>query len=185
MLNQKRALIFHGTMGSPDGNWFPWLKDELEKREWNVTVPTFPTPENHSLENWIKALKEQVSNLESIDLLVGHSLGANLILHVLEQSLCAPDKVILVGCTIANSNVAEYNTLNKSFKKEFDWEAIRQNVSKAHILHGSDDPYVPIEQAQTVAKELDINLKVIPNGGHLNAETGYDNFPLLLDLIHD
>lgn len=185
MTPSKRALIFHGTMGSPDGNWFPWLRDALEQEGWQITVPTFPTPENHSLASWISALENQVSNLDNIDLLVGHSLGANLILHILESGLCKTDKAILVGCTIAKGNVAEYNELNKSFVKDFDWKAIKGNFNHGYILHGDNDPYVPIAQAQSVADGLALDLQTIKDGGHLNIETGYDRFPLLLDLIHD
>ena len=32
-------IIIHGSFGSKDGNWFPWLKNELEKDNKDVVVP--------------------------------------------------------------------------------------------------------------------------------------------------
>ena len=51
-----KALIFHGTHGSPEGNWFPWLHGELISKGWDVDVPAFPTPEGQSLDNWINVV---------------------------------------------------------------------------------------------------------------------------------
>ncbi|MEM9469498.1 MAG: alpha/beta hydrolase [Pseudomonadota bacterium] len=183
-MSQKRALIFHGTMGSPDGNWFPWLKESLENNEWNVLVPTFPTPNNQNLENWLKAFKEQVSDSNNIDLLVGHSLGATFILRLLEQGLCCPKKIILVSPVYDLINIPDYDTLNASFIGEFDWKAINKNVKTAYVLHGDNDPYVPLDQAYSVADGLGISLELIKDGGHLNLETGYDQLPRLLELIN-
>jgi predicted alpha/beta hydrolase family esterase len=28
----KRVIIIHGWEASPESNWFPWLKNELEKK---------------------------------------------------------------------------------------------------------------------------------------------------------
>jgi len=28
----KRALLLHGWAGSSDNHWFPWAKEELEKK---------------------------------------------------------------------------------------------------------------------------------------------------------
>ena len=42
-------FIFHGTGGYPKENWFPWLKQQLEIKGFNVTVPQFPTPEGQSV----------------------------------------------------------------------------------------------------------------------------------------
>jgi len=57
---RKDAIILHGTMGSPEGNWFPWLKSQLEN-DYNVYVPQFPTPENQTKDNWhAECLQDQI-----------------------------------------------------------------------------------------------------------------------------
>ncbi len=35
----KTAIILHGTLGSPDGNWFQWLKEQLEEKGFMVWLP--------------------------------------------------------------------------------------------------------------------------------------------------
>ena len=32
-------IILHGSFGSKDGNWFPWLKQQLEDKKLKVDVP--------------------------------------------------------------------------------------------------------------------------------------------------
>ena len=43
-------FIIHGIYATPEANWFPWLKKELESRGNEVIVPKFPTPLDQSLE---------------------------------------------------------------------------------------------------------------------------------------
>src|SRR3989338_8629887 len=78
-------IIIHGTGGNPNGIWFPWLKSELEKSDCRVFVPKFPTPENQSLENWLKVFKEYEQYLDENSIVVGHSLGSAFLLSVLED----------------------------------------------------------------------------------------------------
>ena len=50
-------IIVHGSFGSPEGNWFPWLKKELENKGLNVKVPKMPIGVgNQNYENWEKNL---------------------------------------------------------------------------------------------------------------------------------
>jgi predicted alpha/beta-fold hydrolase len=41
MSHVTNIFIFHGTEGHPKENWFPWLKSELEAKDYNVIVPQF------------------------------------------------------------------------------------------------------------------------------------------------
>ena len=78
-------FIIHGVGGTPQENWFPWLKTELEQQGHHVIVPQFPTPEGQTLENWLKTLNnyEEFITLETI--YVGHSLGVPFVLNILER----------------------------------------------------------------------------------------------------
>ncbi len=181
-----KAIIFHGTLGAPTGNWFPWLQSTLANKGWDVSVPSLPTPENQSFESWVEALKEQVSNLKNIDLLIGHSLGATFALRLLEQNLVHPQQTILVSAVSDEIGNVEYDTLNTPFiNAPYQWDKIKENSKDITILHGTNDPYVPLEQPEIIAKNLNILLHLIKGGGHLSAESGYTEFPDILPYIHE
>ena len=52
------VIIIHGSYGSPEKNWFPWLKEELKKSGINTFVPRFPTPKNQNLDTWANVFKD-------------------------------------------------------------------------------------------------------------------------------
>jgi predicted alpha/beta hydrolase family esterase len=68
----KRVVIVHGAYGHPGGNWFPWLKQEIEKIGHEVVVPKFPTPENQDFSVWHKVFETEVGPLTRDMILVGH-----------------------------------------------------------------------------------------------------------------
>ena len=39
----RRGFLIHGWEGYPEEGWRPWLKNELEKRGFTVSVPASPT----------------------------------------------------------------------------------------------------------------------------------------------
>lgn len=179
-----KAIIFHGTKGSPEANWFPWLKGKLDAEGWDVRIPALPTPENQSPETWLKALKEQVRDYSETQALIGHSLGATFVLHLLESGLCKTDKTVLVAPVLDEIGIPEYDVLNAPFiRRSFYWETICQNAGDIFILHGDDDPYVPLEQARQIGQHLHTTPRLIRGGGHLNAESGYTELPVLLDIL--
>jgi len=82
---KRNIFIFHGTAGSPEGNWFPWLKEKLTNKGHNVIVPRFPTPEGESLVSWLKVLEEYKDLINQDTIIIGHSKGGLFTLRVLEK----------------------------------------------------------------------------------------------------
>jgi len=181
-----KIVIFHGTAGSPEGNWFPWLKAELEKLGHEVFVPKLPTPENQSVESWCEALREQVPFIFGKDtILVGHSLGATLIAEILSQPRKEPVKAsFFVSGFLSDIDNEWYDKQNYEFTRyPFDWDQVKKTMGNVYLLHGSDDPYVRRELAEELSEKLGVKPDYIENGGHLNSESGYTEFPYLLGLI--
>ncbi len=181
-----KIVILHGTDGSPEGNWFPWLKSELEKLGHEVFVPRFPTPENQSLENWCKALREQAPfEFDGDTILIGHSCGATYILDILNQKREIPvAAAILASGFFKDLGDDFFDSLNKTFTNvDFDWDLIRGNAREVAMFQGDNDPYVPRDEAEELAQNLGVQLNLIKNGGHLNAEFGYTEFPEILETV--
>lgn len=179
-----KIVIIHGTMGSPDGNWFPWLKKELEAKGHEVYIPKLPTPVGQSVKNWCKELDKQAPIFDKDTVLIGHSCGATYLLHILEVVKESVAKSIFVSGFLDELGFPEFDKLNKTFiDKGFDWGLIKKNAGDITIFHGDDDPYIPLPFAEKLAKGLNTNITVIKNGGHLNAESGYNKFQELLEVL--
>jgi len=175
------AIICHGTMGSPAGNWFPWLSAQLIESGIPNYVPTFPSPQNHSLRSWLDAFDQQCPPIDQQTILIGHSLGAVLCMRILEKLPHPVKATALISPPLGEIGIPEIDTLNSSFLDHpFNWSAIRANAGELSYFMGDDDQYVPQEQLLTIARELEVQPMVIPGAGHLNSETGYTRFPELL-----
>jgi predicted alpha/beta hydrolase family esterase len=63
----------------------------------------------------------------------------------------------------------------------FKFRRIRSNADHLAFLHGSDDPYCPIEQAVTLATKLKAPMMIVPDGGHLGAR--YTELPQVWSIV--
>jgi predicted alpha/beta hydrolase family esterase len=178
------AFIFHGTGGYPEENWFSWLKQKLEIKDFEVFVPQFPTPEGQSLKAWLSVLAPLRNKINGETILIGHSLGGVFTLKLLEI-LEEPVKLaILVGTPIGVRSIKNFEQ-DKSFAGfEFNWKNIKQNSKNFIVYHSDNDPYVSLENGKELAKNLGVKLTFVPNAGHFNKQAGYTTFEDLLYSIN-
>jgi predicted alpha/beta hydrolase family esterase len=187
MINgMKTAIILHGTLGSPDGNWFQWLKSELEEKGLTVWLPRLPQAEQPSLKTWQQFVEEKCPFLiDEQTLIVGHSSGAILAL-VLAQNNTKKIGAI-VDVSVFHDNSLQWQPNDKLFDVHFDWADIRQGVNELLFIHSDNDPYVPLNQAQFVATNTSGEMIVVPGEGHFNLERSdeYTQFPKLLEILEE
>ena len=178
---KSNVFIIHGAYGNPEENWFPWLKERLEKLNFEVFVPKFPTPINQTLEKWLGVFEKYEKYLNKDSIVIGHSLGAAFLLNLLElRKIKAAFFVAGVGGKVEN----EFWEGMKTFAwKKFNWYKIKNNCRSFSIYHSDNDPYIPLSHAEMLARNLSTSVSIIKNAGHLNEESGYKKFELLLDDI--
>lgn len=177
----QNVFIFHGVGGSPDENWFPWLKEELSSRGYNVIVPQFPTPEGQTLENWLKVLDEYREFLNEETILIGHSLGVPFALNVVERFKVGA-AYLVAGFYGKTGNDFDPGMVTFA-QREFDWDRIRENCEKFTVYHSDNDRYIKLEKAEQLVEKLNIEVTLIPGAGHISQSAGYTKFDKLLEDI--
>ena len=181
----KNALILHGTSSNASGNWFSWLRQELERRGWKVWLPDLPraeTPDTKRYNRFILGNKNWQFDKETV--IVGHSSGGAATLGLLQRlpKGVRVDTCILVGVFGKNLGWEEVKGL---FTEPFDFSQIRRRVKHFILVYSDNDPYVPLKHGRWLAQQLNAKLVINPGQGHFNLEQGleYKQFPLILELM--
>ena len=170
-----KVIIFHGWGASPEDNWFPWLKHELEK-SYEVLIPRLPNSQHPKQNDWLNtALK---LGIDEDTVLVGHSLGCILIMRILEQKRV--NSAYLVSSFDENLGISD---IMDFFKSKFNYDVIEQNA-KIFMLSSNNDPYIPLNTAERLADKLNCHLKVFQGTEHLSRGTKNFEFPELRDMIY-
>ena len=158
-------IIIHGIQGHAGKHWQGWLSDQLKENGHNIVMETFPNSDKPDRKIWVNFLKSLTEDIPiNQQILIGHSLGVVTAMDYIEQ-LRKPCRGLISVSGFARDY---HHPLNSYFlaEKDIDIQMIRKNTREIEIFYGDDDPYVPPV--------------VIKNGGHLNTDTGYTEFPQLL-----
>jgi predicted alpha/beta hydrolase family esterase len=181
-----KTIMVHGAYGHSKENWFPWLKESLEGLGYTVVAPDFPTPEGQSLENWRHVLTALQVPLDGQTILVGHSVGVAFLLDVLERAKQPVKAAFFVSGFVGSLGDPRFDSLNRTFtQRPFDWKKIRAHCPRFVVFHADNDPYVPLEKAEELAKRLGVEVTLVKGAGHFNERAGYQRFDRLLDRLKE
>ncbi|MCK5320374.1 alpha/beta hydrolase [Candidatus Parcubacteria bacterium] len=180
----NNVIIFHGTGGTPNHFWFPYLKDNLPAEKFNVSIPRLPNPDKPDLKELLSfVLKKFKYNEDTI--LVGHSSGCPLILSILENI----DKKISKSILVAGFYKPLDSNPNPILQDNYDWSKIRKHSKQFIYINSIDDPWgCNEEMGKVMQKKLGGDLIIRSDQGHMGSEKfnqPYKEFPIVKFFIEN
>lgn len=183
-----RVVIVHGWSGSPEGDFLPWAKEEVEKKGYELIVPNMPDTDHPKIDKWVPYLTQIVGKIRKDDIFIGHSMGCQTILRFLE-GLSADKKVgkvILVagfGPYLKGLTEEEWLIAQPWINTPLDLDKVKTKANNFIAIFSDNDPYVPLEENRKIFEEkLGAEIFIEHNKGHFNQMP--QERPNLLKLFH-
>ncbi|KKQ34197.1 MAG: hypothetical protein US50_C0058G0004 [Candidatus Nomurabacteria bacterium GW2011_GWB1_37_5] len=140
----KKVYIVHGWGSNSKSKKFIWLKNELEKKNFEVVLLDMPDTLRPKIEAWVGKLKEVVGLPDENIFFVGHSIGCQTIMRYL-QTLPVDMKV---GGAVFIAGWFKIEGLEKENKKTFEDKLGAKVIMEHNKGHFTEDdgiidlPYV-------------------------------------------
>lgn len=175
-----RAILIHGNGGGkPTDNWFPYLKKELKKIGIKTDASQFPDADLARASYWIPFLKDTLK-ADDNTIIIGHSSGAIAAMKFAERNQILGS--VLVGAYHSDLGI-EKEKLSGYFNTPWDWNAIKKNQKWIIQFAGTNDPWIPIEEARFVHEKLNTDYYESTDQGHFGGDFYKENFPEALAAI--
>lgn len=173
----KKVLLLHGWGGSDYPHWQSWLGAELVKNYGKVSFLEFSNFKFPDLESWKKELSEELQEFQP-DIVICHSLANTLWFHLTQASnIKQVAKLYLVAPPSFSCSVPE---LQNFFPLP---TPTKTNAKNTLLIGSSNDPYMNVSELEILHKSLNVELKIIQDAGHLNADSGYGEWPWILEEV--
>ena len=172
---QEKVLLLHGWGGSDNPHWQSWLAGEIAKDYGSVSFLELSDYDSPLLDVWKKELIQHLEEFRP-DVVICHSLANTLWFHLCNDKSIKKGikKLFLVAPPSLNSEIQEL----KSF---FPVQTPSNLYAKETILVTStNDPYMSIDEANRLQKSLNVEMKLLQDAGHINADSGYGEWNWIL-----
>jgi uncharacterized protein len=173
----KPVFVIHGA-GMPafrrgDVYWKSLLGDALGSSH-RVTSPLVPDPENPTYPNWAGVIARSLDGHDPLTL-VGHSLGASLILKYLSENRTTREITGLFLVSTPHWGAPDGKMAEFALAPDF---ADRLPKVPIYLYQSEADTVVPIEHLRTYAKALPhAHVRILPGSRHDFADGLFPELP--------
>ncbi len=188
---KPKVLIIHGFADNSTKNWFPWLKQILEQKGFEVIVPDMPDSLSPDFDKWMQELENL--GLEKNDKLfiVGHSLGGFIAQHFILKNKLKVESLILVAPAIKNlewdiledkyHDFADFNVIKKFLNNDVNYTELKDLANKIIVYLSDNDPFIPFEKTQKIYQDINAEVIKLKNCAHFN----FSEFKEILESFPD
>ncbi|WP_283126509.1 RBBP9/YdeN family alpha/beta hydrolase [Providencia stuartii] len=181
-LTNKKVIIIHGYTASPEKNWFPWLKAQLEQQGVVVKVPAMPDPLSPDPQRWQQHLLDAQIELDKDTVVIGHSLGCvTLLRYLASQQQQIGGYLLVSGFTEEQATLPE---LKAHTDISLDYANLKSLSDKRISIISSNDSIVSPQSSRTLATLLETEVITVENAGHFLDREGFSEFPLILKVLN-
>ncbi|MEK6970221.1 MAG: alpha/beta hydrolase [archaeon] len=185
-----RVIIVHRWDGSPETDWYPWLKREIESRGGECLIPAMPDSGRPQIEPWVSMLASVVGKVDRHTYLVGHSVGCQTILRFIER---LPDDEKVGGSLL----VAPWTRLKPQpgegekeksialpwIETPIDWKKVIEHNPTTTCLFSENDSFVHEEDAELFRNRLNADILMEKELGHFTIFDGVTRLPMALHVL--
>lgn len=164
---KNTTLMLHWWWGDSEGNWFPWLKKEIEFKMDEVFIPNLPSTQNPVIEQQLEYIDIYNSDFSEWGYIIGHSLWCQLALKFIEENSISNSKIILVWPSYPKlwDDLVEvlwdhYSILEKYYNTTIDLEKISHLNNEYVVFLSDNDKYINLEKAKKYYSNLS-NVKFV------------------------
>lgn len=171
-MSLPRVIILPGN-GCSGGsirecNWYGWMEDELRNSNKfsEVLLRDMPDPVEAKEKIWLPFILHELK-VDENTIVIGHSSGAVACMRLLETTK-------LLGCVLVCACHTDLDDANEKLSGYYDrpwnWKVIKGQAKWIIQYHSSDDPFIPISEADYVAEKLGLSVgngyKTFSNRSH-------------------
>lgn len=179
--NTPPLLIVPGYRGSGPGHWQTWLEQQVpgatrvDGIDWDSPV----------LAAWAGQVRDALARAPQPLRVVAHSFGC---LAAVVAAADRPDQVAeLILAAPADPDRFEFTGLKPETARSSTWTLTNVLPLRALNVNGCivasrNDPWLTFEQAERLATSWGLALHDAGAAGHINPESGYGPWPLILQL---
>lgn len=183
----KRVIIVHGWGGSPKDEMLSWLRQELEKNNFEVIVPEMPHTDEPTINNWVDHLTHVVGTADKDTYFIGHSIGCQTIMRYLEklpENINVGGVVFIAGwITLKGIEEEDMSIAKPWLETPIDFEKVKQNTDNFVAIFSDDDPFVPLKDKDIFSEKLHAKIIVEHKKGHFTGETNVIDNSVVLEAI--
>ena len=171
-----KLLILHGWGGSDAPHWQAELAAEVARNYGTVSFPLLNNCHFPSKNRWVRQVKAILKDFRP-DTVVCHSLANTLWFWLCREEIESIERLFMVS-------PPSLTTTEKTIKTFFPCDIPEDiHAKEIHMIVSDNDPWVNLDEAESIAAHIDATFTTIPNAGHINADSGYGKWELIEKLV--